>query len=154
MLPQDLICNKLAFSKGDICEINSSSFDFSIFLTQNTTMISRRPVKTQTVPRFSKAESDAGLWSHSLICSEHFNLIFYEKITLLLFSCPAAEARQMSPNGTGINNAFDYCYYSASGAHVLLLLSLFWQEKRSVGLSTSEAQWNKRSLTCRNQITQ
>lgn len=36
MLPQDLICNKLPFSKEDICEINSCSFDFSIFLTHNT----------------------------------------------------------------------------------------------------------------------
>lgn len=45
------------------------------------------------------------------------NPISSEEIALPLFSCPAAEAKQMSPSGSGINNPLDcgYCFASGGG---------------------------------------
>lgn len=125
MLPQDLICKKLARCREDTCEI--------LCISACTPLLSIRSwlrIPESIIPctadlygkhgypnalRLSEAECDADLWSHSLIGSEHFNPISAEEMTLLLVRCPAAEAKQMSPNGAGINNPFDYCYYTASG---------------------------------------
>lgn len=125
MLPKDLIWKKLACCKDDTCEILCISAPESLLsmhfwhrIAETITPCTADLYGKHGDPnarRFSQAESDADLWRHSLTRSEHFNPISSKEITLLLVRCPAAGAKQMSPNGTGINNPFDYCYYFASG---------------------------------------
>lgn len=125
MLPQDLICKKWACCKEDTCEILCISPCNPLLSIHSWHRIPEIVIPSTddlngkhedpNALRFSGAESDANMWSHSLTRSEPFNLISSEKITLLLVGCPAAEAKQMSPNGTGVNNPFDYCYYFAPG---------------------------------------
>lgn len=135
MLPQDLICKKLAWCTEHVCK--NTVYMLLVVVVINNVLLrhdTREHNTTQGWPvqkngnpdalRSNKAESDADLWSYSLIRSEHFNPIFSEEITLLLFGHPAAEAKQMSPAGTGVNKPFDYCYCFALGAHVLLPHSL------------------------------
>lgn len=122
MLPQDLICKKLACCREDTREILCTSACIPLLSVHSWHRIPDSIIpcmygkhRDPNALRLGEAECDADLWSHSLIRSEHFNPISIEEITLLLVRCPAAEAKQMSPNGTGINNPFDYCYYFASG---------------------------------------
>lgn len=51
------------------------------------------------------------------------NPISAEEIALPLFSSPAAEAKQMSPSGSGINNPLDCGYCFASGGACLRLIA-------------------------------
>ncbi len=125
MLPQDLICKKLACCREDTCEILCISACILLLSIHSWHRIPKSIIPCTAdlhgkhgdpnALRFSEAECDSDLWSHSLIRSEHFNPISTEEITLLLVRCPAAEGKQMSSNGIGINNPFDYCYYFASG---------------------------------------
>lgn len=153
MLPQELICKTLAWCTEKVCKNAVHVLLVVIVINMLLRDDTREHNTTQGWPvwkngnpdalKSNKAESDADLWSYSLIRSEHFNPISSEEITLPLFGHPAAEAKQMSPAGTRVNKPFDYCYCFASGAHVLLLHSLPRYEeekKRSVGLSTSQDQ--------------
>ncbi len=121
MLPQDLIGKKWTNCKDDVVNSVQISLCSSLIdafwsqITRECKSMQSRPVWKTWRPKYNEAESVADLWSHSLIRSGHFNPISSEEITLLLVRCPAAEAMQMSPNGTGINSPFDYCCYFASG---------------------------------------
>lgn len=124
--------------------ISSCCFVMRHSWTQNTrehkTMHSWAVWKNTETQNVTKTESDADLWSHSLAGSEHFNPISSEEITLLLVRCPAAEATQMSPNGTGVNNPFDYCYYFALGLCFFFFITRPDRKRDSALLRPSETK--------------